>query len=63
MIRLRIVRRTSRLNLPPEVERVLNAQGRMLSDWAEADAGSPERAGMWQELHRAGDAVWERYGR
>jgi len=61
------VRRTSRLNLPPEVERLLNAQGRMLSDWAEAGNGTsqstPEQKAMWQELHRAGDAAWERYGR
>lgn len=45
-----------RLNVP-EVHRLLRAQGSMLDDWAETSHESPERAALWTELHRAGDAL------
>lgn len=53
---LRAWRLRRRLNVP-EVHRLLAAQAQMLNDWSECTAGGPERARMWLELHRAGDAL------
>lgn len=45
-----------RLNLP-EVHRLLHAQQAMVENWGETEPHSPERAALWTELHRAGDAL------
>lgn len=41
------------------INRLLAAQARILSDWAEAEPGSDDRREMWRELHDAGDALRE----
>ena len=47
----------------PEVADLLHAQARMLTNWADTEPDSEERRKLWQDLHRAGDALAERaYG-
>lgn len=40
-----------------EVHRLIHAQRAMLEDWSETEPHSPERAALWTNLHRAGDAL------
>lgn len=56
----------------PAVHNLLRAQQRMLDNWAETEAGSPDRNRLWRELHYAGDVLadltyggapwWQRVG-